>query len=157
MTTDLGLDLAAGKGPVPAGSSCFSAAFALDAERPAGVGAKDTFVSLGWARQATAAYARPGGVEHAILGRDLSGLPPVHVQYSERGDARRRLAQFVAELRAAGADARRPRRPRRVPRHRAAAGHDEAGPARRIEAAADFVLAGDGGPASLPRNRSDAV
>jgi monoterpene epsilon-lactone hydrolase len=103
MATDLGLDLAAGKGPVPAGLVLLSAAFALDAERPAGVGADDTLVSAGWAHQATTAYARPGGVEHAILGCDLSGLPPVHLQYSEQemlaGDSR----QFVDELRAAGA------------------------------------------------------
>ena len=103
MATDLGLDLAGGAGPVPAGLVLLSAAFALDAERPAGVGADDTLVSVGWARQATAAYARAGGVEHAVLGRDLSGLPPVHVQYSEQemlaGDSRR----FVDELRAAGA------------------------------------------------------
>lgn len=103
MATDLGLDLAGGKGPVPAGLVLLSAAFALDAERPAGVGADDTLVSAGWAHQATAAYARQGGLEHAILGCDLSGLPPVHLQYSEQemlaGDSR----QFVDELRAAGA------------------------------------------------------
>ena len=103
MAADLGLDLARGAGPVPAGLVLLSAAFALDAERPAGVGARDTFVTQGWAHQATAAYARPGGVEHAILGSDLSGLPPVHVQYSDdellAGDSR----QFVDELRAAGA------------------------------------------------------
>jgi len=103
MTTDLGLDLAGGAGPLPAGLVLLSAAFALDAERPAGVGADDTLVSAAWAHQATAAYARPGGVEHAILGRDLAGLPPVHLQYSEQemlaGDSR----QFVDELRATGA------------------------------------------------------
>ena len=104
MTADLGLDLAGGAGPVPAGLVLLSAAFALDAERPDGVGANDTFVSLPWARQATAAYARPAGDGHVILGSDLSGLPPVHVQYSDEellaGDSR----TFVTELRAAGAE-----------------------------------------------------
>jgi acetyl esterase/lipase len=101
MTADLGLDLARGEGPLPAGLVLLSAAFALGAERPAGIGAEDTFVTLGWARQATELYARPDG--HAILGGDLRGLPPIHVQYSDAemlaGDSR----TFVDELRAAGA------------------------------------------------------
>jgi len=101
MATDLGLDLADGAGPLPAGLVLLSAAYALDAERPPGVGAKDTFVTHGWAEQATAAYGRPASA--AILGRDLGGLPPVHVQYSDEemlaGDSR----EFVDRLRAAGA------------------------------------------------------
>jgi monoterpene epsilon-lactone hydrolase len=156
MTADLGLDLAAGKGPLPAGLVLFSAAFALDAERPTGIGAKDTFVTTGWARQSTAAYRRPGGVEHAILGCDLSGLPPVHVQYSEdellAGDSR----TFVAELRAAGAtpDVRVDPGPFHVitllpgTMKRARQG---------IEAAADFVLRATAGRLEQPRNRSEAV
>jgi acetyl esterase/lipase len=104
MTADLGLDLAAGKGPVPAGLVLLSAAFALDAPRPAGVGADDTLVALPWARQATAAYGRPQREQHNILGRDLSGLPPVHVQFSDQemlaGDSR----AFVQELRSIGAE-----------------------------------------------------
>jgi len=155
MSTDLGLDLAGGKGPLPAGLVLLSAAFALDAERPAGVGAEDTLVTAGWAHQATAAYARPGGVEHAILGGDLSGLPPVHLQYSEQellaGDSR----QFVDELRAAGAapDVRVDQGPFHViallpgtmKRARLA-----------VEAAADFVRRVTARPAELPPGVRDA-
>jgi acetyl esterase/lipase len=104
MTADLGLDLAAGAGPSPAGLVLLSAAFALDAARAPGVGADDTLVSHGWAKQATAAYGRPGHVTHAILGRDLSGLPRVHVQYSDQELLADDSREFVRQLRAAGAD-----------------------------------------------------
>jgi acetyl esterase/lipase len=155
MTTDLGLDLAGGAGPLPAGLVLLSAAFALDAERPAGVGADDTLVSAAWAHQATAAYARPGGVEHAILGRDLVGLPPVHLQYSEQemlaGDSR----QFVDELRATGAtpDVRVDKGPFHViallpgTMKRARQG---------VEAAADFVRRATAGSLRQPPGVRDA-
>jgi len=155
MTTDLGLDLAGGAGPLPAGLVLLSAAFALDAERAAGVGADDTLVSAGWAHQATAAYARAGGVEHAILGRDLSGLPPVHLQYSEQemlaGDSR----QFVDELRATGAtpDVRVDKGPFHViallpgTMKRARQG---------VEAAAEFVRRATAGSLRLPPGLRDA-
>jgi acetyl esterase/lipase len=132
-----------------------SAAFGLPAARPAGVGADDTLVSAGWAHQATAAYARPGGVEHAILGRDLAGLPPVHLQYSRQemlaGDSR----QFAEELRAAGAapDVRLDDGPYHViallpgtmKRARAA-----------VEAAAEFVRRATTGSLQLPPGVRDA-
>jgi len=155
MTTDLGLDLAGGAGPLPAGLVLLSAAFALDAERPAGVGADDTLVSAAWAHQATAAYARPGGVEHAILGRDLAGLPPVHLQYSEQemlaGDSR----QFVDELRATGAtpDVRVDKGPFHViallPGTMKRARHG-------VEAAADFVRRATAGSLRQPPGVRDA-
>ena len=128
MATDLGLDLADGAGPVPAGLVLLSAAFALDAERPPGVGADDTFVTLGWARQATDDYARPAEAAdpRPRPRRPAAGPRPVQ----RRGDAGRRLAGVRRAAARRRRAARRPRRPRRVPRHRAAPRDDEARPER---------------------------
>jgi epsilon-lactone hydrolase len=101
MVVDLLLALDAGE--KPAGGVLLSPAVGLDQERPPGAGSKDTLVRRGWARMAMDGYARPtADPANRILGRDLSGLPPLYLQYSEGELFAAENREFARQLRAAG-------------------------------------------------------
>jgi epsilon-lactone hydrolase len=89
----------------PAGGVLLSPAVGLDQERPPGTGSKDTLVRRGWARMAMAGYARPtADPVNRILGRDVSGLPPLYLQYSEGELFADENREFARQLRAAGVE-----------------------------------------------------
>ena len=102
MSLDLAVALRDAGDPPPAGVVLFSAAAGLGMERPAGAGPRDTLVRPEWGAQSAELYGRPA--ERTILGGDLGGLPPVHVQYSDEELLAEDSRILVRELRAAGAE-----------------------------------------------------
>ena len=102
MALDLALALRDAGDPPPAGVVLFSAAVGLGRERPAGAGPKDTLVRPAWAEQSARLYGRPEA--QRILGGDLTGLPPLHVQYSDEEHLAEDSRILVRELRAVGAE-----------------------------------------------------
>jgi acetyl esterase/lipase len=92
-----------GGGELPAGGVLLSPAVGLDQDRPAGSGSRDTLVRRGWAKMAMNGYARPtADPANRILGRDLAGLPPLYLQFSEDELFAAENREFAEQLRAAG-------------------------------------------------------
>jgi acetyl esterase/lipase len=103
MVADLLLALVAAGEEVPAAGVMLSPSVGLNDERPAGAGLKDTLVSREWGAEAGALYGRPTeDPALRVLGRDLSGLPPIYLQYSEGEFLASENRRFAEELRAAG-------------------------------------------------------
>lgn len=101
MTADLLLALQASGEPQPAAAVMLSPAVGLDDQRRPGAGAKDTLVRREWAQLATAALKRPSNEPmNRILGRDLTGLPPIQLHFSTEELLADECAVFGAELRA---------------------------------------------------------
>ncbi|MFI7586701.1 alpha/beta hydrolase [Spongisporangium articulatum] len=102
MVADLLLALRDSGEPQPAAAVMLSPAVGLDAERRPGAGERDTVVRRGWIAQVTAAMQRPTDDPHEVLlGRDLTGLAPIHLQYSTEELFADECAEFAAQLRAA--------------------------------------------------------
>ena len=103
MVADLLLALAGSGEPLPAAGVMLSAAVGLDQGRPAGAGKRDTLVRHGLVETIRTAYARPTqDPRNAILGRDLTGLPPIYLQFSEGELLAGENRTFLAQLQAAG-------------------------------------------------------
>jgi acetyl esterase/lipase len=102
MTADLLLALAE-LGESPAGGVLLSPAVGIDMKRPDGIGPNDTLVTKEWAEQAMAGYARPThDPSKRLLGRDLSGLPPIYLQFSRDELLADENRTFQRELESAG-------------------------------------------------------
>jgi monoterpene epsilon-lactone hydrolase len=103
MVADLLLALSGSGEPMPAAGVMLSAAVGLDQGRPAGAGKRDTLVRPALIETIRTAYGRPTqDPRYAILGRDLGGLPPIYLQFSEGELLAAENRAFLRGLRAAG-------------------------------------------------------